>query len=103
MDSNRLKKLESALRGWNSRNLTYYGRLSVVKTFGISQLLYCANATHVPDYVIKEANKMLYQFIWSSKKEKVKIRAKIVFSNFCNFNVIASVYWAFGWFVNTWE
>ncbi len=46
--------------------------VAVVKAFGVSQLLYCAYSIHVPDYVIKEANKMLYQFIWSSKKEKVK-------------------------------
>ena len=70
--SEKLKKLESALSRWKARNLTYYGKISVVKTFGISQLLYCAYSVHVPDYVIKEANKMLFQFIWSSKKEKVK-------------------------------
>ena len=70
--SNRLKKMELALNGWKARNLTYYGKISVIKTFGISQLLYCASSIHVPDYVIKEANKMLFQFIWSSKKEKVK-------------------------------
>ena len=70
--SDKLKKLESALNGWKARNLTYYGKISVVKTFGISQLLYSANSIHVPDYVIKEANKMLFQFVWSSKKEKVK-------------------------------
>ena len=42
------------------------------QNFGISQLLYCASSIHLPHYVIKEANKMLFQFIWSSKKEKVK-------------------------------
>ena len=64
--------MKLALNGWNARNLTYYGKISVIKTVGISQLLCCACSIHVTDYVIKEANKMLFQFIWNSKKEKVK-------------------------------
>ena len=69
--SNRLKELELALNGWKARNLTYYGKISVIKTFGISQLLYSANSIHVPNYVTKDANKMLLQFLWGSKKERV--------------------------------
>ena len=61
------------MNGWKARNLTFYGKISVIKTIGISQLLYCASSIYVPGYVIKETNKMLFQFfIWSSKKEKVK-------------------------------
>ena len=67
-----MKKLELALNGWKARKLTYYGKISVIKTFGISQLLYSANSIHVPNYVLKDANKMLLQFLWSSKKERVK-------------------------------
>ena len=56
------------------KNLTYmyYGKISIIKTFGILQLLYSANSIHVPNYVIKDANKMLFQFLWGSKNERVK-------------------------------
>ena len=70
--SNRLKKLELALNGWKARNLSYYGKISVIKTFYISQLLYSVNSIHVPNYVIKNANKMLFPFLWGSKKERDK-------------------------------
>ena len=63
-------KLELALNVWKARYLTYYGKIPVIKTFDISQLLHCASSMHVPDYVIREENKMLFQFIGSFQKKK---------------------------------
>ena len=46
--------------------LTHYGKISkIIKTFGMSQLLYSVNSIHVPNYVIKDVNKMLFQFLLS--------------------------------------
>ena len=70
----KLEKLEKTLNRWKARKLTYYGRISIIKTIGISQILYNASCINVPDYVIKEVNRTLYKFLWGSSKEKVKRR-----------------------------
>ena len=62
--------MELVLNGWKARKLTYYGKILVIKTFGISQLLYSANSIHVKNNVVKDAKKMLFQFLWSSKQRK---------------------------------
>ena len=67
-----MKKLGLAFNGWKARKLTYYDKISVIKTFGISQLLYSANSIHVPNYVMKDVNKMLFQFFGVQKKKELK-------------------------------
>ena len=39
--------------------------------------MYNASCIQVPEYVIKEVNKMLFKFLWSSGKEKVKRRTTV--------------------------
>ena len=68
----RLTKLENILSRWKVRKLTYYGKITIIKTLGISQILYNASCINVPDYVIKVLNKTIYRFLWGSGKEKVK-------------------------------
>ena len=54
------------------RNLTYYGKVVIVKILAVSQIVYRATALSFPTCVIKRLNRLIYQFIWNSKKEKVK-------------------------------
>ena len=54
------------------RNLTYYGKVVVLKILVTSQIIYLASAVPVPSNVVKEINKLMYSFLWSSRKEKVK-------------------------------
>ena len=67
----KLESLHKTLQNWQKRKLTYYGKITIIKTLGISKLLYNANC-FVPDYVIKTSNKYLFSFLWGSQKEKVK-------------------------------
>ncbi len=68
----KLVKLENIINRWKARKLTYYGKVTIIKTLGISQILYNASCINVPDYVITNINKIIYRFLWGSKKEKVK-------------------------------
>ena len=68
--SNRLKKLELALNGWKARKLTYYGKISDIKTFGISQLLYSANSINVPNYCYKRCEYNAFPISLEFKKRK---------------------------------
>ena len=66
-----LKSIKEKLQFWNWRNLTILGRIQIVKTFVIPIFMYRAGLVCVNKDVIKEANKIIFQFIWKGK-DKVK-------------------------------
>lgn len=59
-----LQKMRKAFNMWSGRDLSLLGRTLIAKTQGISQLLYLANSIAVPQWVVKEAKKIIYKFIW---------------------------------------
>ena len=68
----KLTKMENIFNRWKIRKLTYYGKICIIKTLGISQIMYNASCISVPDFVIKDVNKIIYRFLWGSGKEKIK-------------------------------
>ena len=77
-DFNRLKwsvkidKIKRIVDLWKMRNLTYYGKVTIVNSLLISQLIYLATCYNIPETHIKELNKIIFSFLWNSKREKVK-------------------------------
>ena len=69
--------LEKTLNTWQRRNLTLYGKINIVKTLGISKLIYSASMLPVPDHYIQEINKLIFNFIWAGKPPKIKRNAII--------------------------
>ena len=68
----KIKILEKTLKIWKRRNLTLYGRINIVKTLGLSKLIYAASVLAVPDHFIQEINKIIFNFIWEGKRPKIK-------------------------------
>ena len=69
---NKLIKIQSILNMWKMRNLTLYGKIVVLKALVVSQIVYAASAIHVPDNLVRKLEKMMYTFLWGSKREKIK-------------------------------
>ena len=68
-----LKELKGMLRVWRRRHLSLHGRISVVKSLGISKLTYfLMNIPRPPDNVMKDIQKEFFRFIWADKKDKIK-------------------------------
>ena len=68
----KILNLEKTLNTWKRRNLTLYGKINIVKTLGISKLIYSASVLPVPDHYIQEINKLIFDFIWAGKPPKIK-------------------------------
>ena len=68
----KIEKVKRIVNVWKMRNLTYYGKVVILKILVTSQIIYLASAVPVPSNVVKEINKLMYSFLWSSRKEKVK-------------------------------
>ena len=74
---NKLKNMKTKFSIWKSRDLSLLGRILIVKTFGTSQLLYLSNVLHIPDWVVTEAEKIIYDFVWKGQQYKVKKKVVI--------------------------
>ena len=61
----KIEKLEQQLRRWMCRNLTPEGKILIVKTFGLSQLIYNLQCYPILDKDISNIEKLIFKFIWS--------------------------------------
>ena len=68
----KIGKLQTNLDMWRMRDLTLFGRVLIVKSLGISQLIYSASNVDVPNYVISTVKKRLFSFLWKNKRDKIK-------------------------------
>ena len=69
---NKLIKIQSIMNMWKMRNLTVYGKIVIIKSLVISQIVYAATVIHVPEMLARKLEKMIYTFLWGSKREKIK-------------------------------
>lgn len=64
----KIEKLKKVLNSWKERELSIFGKSLVVKTLGISSLIYNFMLLDVDDSHIKTINRILYDFMWYNKE-----------------------------------
>ena len=69
----KIEKIKSIVKSWMKRNLTYIGKILVVKTFLLSQLVYIMQGIVLPTKILDEINVIFHRFIW--KKDNIQNRA----------------------------
>lgn len=70
--TSKLEKLERILSVWKRRNLTIFGKCTVVNTLAISKLVYNAFILSNPDNgFFKDVTKLIFNFLWK-KKDRIK-------------------------------
>ena len=62
-----ITSIKDQLRIWRWRDLTIIGRIQIVKTFIIQIFLYRASMICLDKEFVKEANKIIFNFIWKGK------------------------------------
>ena len=74
----RINTIKRMIVQWEKRQLGYLGKICVIKSLFLSQLIYVMQAICIPEHVLKEINTILYRFLWRKKDcnkrafEKVK-------------------------------
>lgn len=68
----KLKSLTKVLNLWKMRDLTVIGKIVIVKTFGLSKLLYTSSMIGMPNRIQKKVNEIIYRFIWKGGPDKIK-------------------------------
>ena len=68
----KMLKLQLKLDIWRTRDLTLFGRVLIMKSLGISQLVYSISNVEVPDYIVSTLKPKLFGFLRKNKKDKIK-------------------------------
>ena len=68
----RIKKLNTILNIWRTRNLSLKGKITIIKTLAIPQIQFLFNMIYIPDNIIKQIDNLVYIFLWNSKPPKIK-------------------------------
>ena len=68
----KIGKLQTKLDMWRMRHLILFGRVMIIESLGISQLIYSASNVDVPNYVTSTVKKRLSGFLWKNKRDKIK-------------------------------
>ena len=70
----KLEKIQRVVDNWRKRNLTLIGRVIIIKTLLISQIVHLIMFCPVSQSVMKQLDKIIYEYLWGSKVNKVKKR-----------------------------
>jgi exonuclease III len=68
----RLDNIINLLKIWLQRDLSLKGKVTVLKTLAMSQLIFPLSMLSAPKWVIDEADSLFLQFLWDTKPRKVK-------------------------------
>ena len=73
----KLQKIEDLLKLWNLRKLTLLGKVRVVNSLIVPQLLYLGNVMHISKQYVTQYDQIITSFIWDNKPPKVNYKAMI--------------------------
>jgi len=68
--TDKIKKLGYKIKLWTPRNLTIEGKILIVKTFGLSQLIYNMQSYGFNEDDLKVAERTIFKFIWSTSENQ---------------------------------
>ena len=71
------QKINGILQRWSARHLSILGKILIVKTFAISQVIYLMQSVVLKDEHFKEFNKLFYKFIWNRHYHAAKAPERI--------------------------
>jgi hypothetical protein len=68
----KLDKIESLIKIWHCRHLALKGKVTIVNSLLVSQMMYIASVIHIPKWAITKYNTLITNFIWDNKPQKIK-------------------------------
>jgi len=68
----KIDKLVSILGSWSRRNLTPYGRMIILKTFALSQLVFVSQHSNISTNDVRKIEAICYKFVWGGKPDRIK-------------------------------
>ena len=68
----KIENIEKLLSIWTSRNLSLKGKITIIKSLILPQVLFLFTLIYVPKYILEKLEKLLFSFLWNFKPAKIK-------------------------------
>ena len=78
--SENITKIESVLKLWRLRNLTFERRITVFETLSLSKMIDFALVKTTSNEIVDQLSKMQKYFIWNKMKPEIKDLLCIIIS-----------------------
>ena len=70
--ADKLAKVSNSLGCWELRRLSLLGKITVLKSLVVSQLVYILSPLPTNQRVLEEINTLFFNFLWNDKGHKIK-------------------------------
>ena len=70
--ADKLAKVSNSLGCWELRRLSLLGKITVLKSLIVSQLVYILSPLSTNQRVLEEINTLFFNFLWNGKGDKIK-------------------------------
>ena len=67
----RLKKISTIFNIWRQRNLSLKGKITIINSLAASLLIYPCSTLLTPQVIIKEIDKIFFNFLWNGNTNKI--------------------------------
>ena len=67
----RLRGIENILKHWSRRKLSLKGKITIINSLAMSQIVYPATNLDVPSDFLEKLHKIFYNFLWDGKRSKI--------------------------------
>lgn len=84
----RIEAVSNVLTSWRQRVLSFQGRSLVINALALARIWYVASLIHMPPWVLRELNALVFGFFWKGKRELVARSSVVQPSLFGGFSVI---------------
>ncbi len=68
----KIKKVKTLLNIWSQRRLSLKGKVAVLRSIVLPQVLYVSTTLYIPETVQAEIDNLFFEFLWNKKKPHVK-------------------------------
>ena len=75
--SGRIVKMQKIMAQWSKRNLSLTGKLCIIKTYLLSQMIYVMQSLSIPLHVLNKVNTMFFRFLWKKRFTNTRAFEKV--------------------------
>jgi hypothetical protein len=73
----RLLKVETIIDAWFHRSLSIKGKITIINSLLISQMLYLSNVVEIPEWALNRYQNLIIRFLWNDKPAKISYKVLI--------------------------
>ena len=73
----KIERMKNILNSWSARRLNLLGKITIIKTLAVSQIVHVLTSLQTHQGALKEINTLLYDFLRERRGNKIKMTEMI--------------------------